>query len=82
MGNDASRPLSDVQETERRLLAFSKCPVKIHDMPLPREGESMHYAECAGKGEIGQGKPLVIVHGYAGGIGIYYRVFTIYFSLF
>ncbi|CAD7939968.1 unnamed protein product [Amoebophrya sp. A120] len=74
MGAEESKPTEDLQEIERRLLEHARVPVKVRDLLLPRAQESIHYAQCEGRGEIGNGLPLVVIHGYGGGVGVYYRI--------
>ena len=47
---------------------------QIKDFQLPKPGETMHYCECRGEGEVGKGLPIVLVPGYAGGVGVFYRM--------
>eukprot|EP00392_Amoebophrya_sp_AT5.2_P015098 g15289.t1 len=76
MGAEESKctPVEHLHEVERRLLVHAGVPIRIRDLLLPREQESIHYAYCEGRGEVGKGKPLVMVHGYGFDLGCFYRM--------
>ncbi|CAD7931165.1 unnamed protein product [Amoebophrya sp. A25] len=65
---------STLCEIEARLLEHARVPVRVRDLILPQRQESIHYARIEGRGQVGNGLPMVVIHGYGGGIGVYYRM--------
>ncbi|CAD7939970.1 unnamed protein product [Amoebophrya sp. A120] len=73
-GTTGSCSMEDLYEVERRLLQYAGVSVKMRDVILPRAGESIRYAQVQGTGSLGNGRPMVLVHGFAGGLACYYRM--------
>ncbi|CAD7946728.1 unnamed protein product [Amoebophrya sp. A25] len=60
---------------EETLLQYARCTVQVHDMRIPnRDGETFHFAECHGRGGVGGGLPMIMVHGYGGSLCQFYRM--------
>ena len=49
--------------------------VKLQDAVLEKANMSLHYASLQGKhATLGKGIPLIVVHGFGGGIGVFFKM--------